>query len=166
MPWRRPALVALALAGCGRRAPPAPRDGGPPGTEIGIHAAIDDRAMAPITVGEAPIDLWTLCERGDVASIEARAGNGAFVHGDCAHRDHYSFRLVRRGAQVAAELQSARRFAGGSPLHGCDLLAALSNRPTPSSRLPHPRTHGAPRLAGSHSLARAYGRALAPTHAA
>ena len=105
MSWRRLALVAVALAGCGRRAPPAPRDGGPAGTEIGIPAAIDDRAISPITVGEAPIDLWTLCERGDVASIEARAGNGAFVHGDCAHRDHYSFRLVRRGAQVAAELQ-------------------------------------------------------------
>lgn len=109
MPWRRATLVALALAGCGRRAPPATRDGGPPGTAIAIPAALDERAIAPITVGAAPVDLWALCERGDVASIDVRAGNGAFVHGDCAHRDAYSLRLVQRDAHVLAEL---RRRAG------------------------------------------------------
>lgn len=105
MPWRRPALVALALAGCGRRAPPAARDGGPPVTVITIPAELDDHAIAPITVGDAPVDLWTQCERGDVASIDVRAGDGSFVHGDCAHRDDYTLRLVPRDARVAAELR-------------------------------------------------------------
>lgn len=73
-------------SGCGHRAPPAARDDGPAGTEIAIPTELDDRAIAAITVGAAPVDLWARCDRGDVASIDVRAATGAFVHGDCAHR--------------------------------------------------------------------------------
>jgi hypothetical protein len=123
MNWRRSTLAALALAGCGRRAAPATGDGGPPGAELAIPAALDDRALAPINVGRAPVDLWPQCERGDVASIDARARNGTFVHGDCAHREHYSFRLVRRDAQVAAEL---RRRDDGAVVAAIPEVAEIS----------------------------------------
>ena len=67
-------------------------------------------------------------------------------------------------------------FSGGSPPQRLGIAAAIplppdersrvlplaslaESGPSPGSRLPHAQTRGAPRLAGSHSLARASGRA-------